>query len=271
MRITAYRWGAAGEPWCAMVIAHGAAEHALRYDRFARAIGEAGIEDVGGRPPGPWGVGGDPKGSGTSARAAGDALVADIGQLVRVVRGRRPGTPVVLLGHSMGGGGGAAVRTRWVGGDSMPESLPGSTAREAPREGEELPAFEPNKGFEPARTAYDWLSCDEAEVDKYVADPLCGFETQGSRRGRAGQTRSYWRTGSGCVESGRPAGAAGGRDADPVNNGLAGLRLLEERWRAAGVARIERRYYAGGRHEMLNETNRDEVTADIVGWVKGVV
>ena len=56
-------------------------------------------------------------------------------------------------------------------------------------------------------------------------------------------------------------------DQDPINRGMAGLRLLEERYRAAGVTQLDTQYYAGGRHEMLNETNRDEVTANLVSWI----
>ena len=60
-------------------------------------------------------------------------------------------------------------------------------------------------------------------------------------------------------------------DQDPINRGMAGLRLLEERYRAAGVIQLDTQYYAGGRHEMLNETNRDEVTANLVGWIARVI
>jgi alpha-beta hydrolase superfamily lysophospholipase len=60
-------------------------------------------------------------------------------------------------------------------------------------------------------------------------------------------------------------------DQDPINRGMTGLHLLEERLRSAGVARLDTQYYEGGRHEMLNETNRDEVTAQLVDWVDGVV
>ena len=56
-------------------------------------------------------------------------------------------------------------------------------------------------------------------------------------------------------------------DADPINRGLAGLQHLEDAWRAAGVRRIDRQFYPGGRHEMLNEINRDEVTGNIIAWL----
>jgi pimeloyl-ACP methyl ester carboxylesterase len=60
--------------------------------------------------------------------------------------------------------------------------LSGSTALEPPTEQARRAGWQPNAAFEPARTPYDWLSRDPAEVDKYVADPWCGFESAGERR-----------------------------------------------------------------------------------------
>ena len=56
-------------------------------------------------------------------------------------------------------------------------------------------------------------------------------------------------------------------DADPVNNGLKGIDYLESKWNEAGIRQIERQIYPGGRHEMLNEINRDEVTKNIIKWL----
>lgn len=173
--ITAYHWPVAA-PRAAMVIAHGAAEHALRYERFAGALNGAGIDAWAmdhrghGASPGPEGLG-------DFGVGGWDALVADIGQLVAIVHRERPGAPVVLFGHSMGA---AAVQQFAPDGSRDIDALilSGSTARELPKEGEPAARFAPNEPFEPARTSYDWLSRDEAEVDKYIADPLCGFESR---------------------------------------------------------------------------------------------
>lgn len=140
--------------------------------------------------------------------------------------------------------------------------LSGSTLRNP---GDPVPPA--NQAFEPARTSYDWLSRDEAEVDGYVADPLCGFEGQQVRNGF---DRSHRRR----VDPGRlrrirpdlPVLLVAG-DADPVNRNLQGIDFLEQTWRQAGVEQIDRQIYPGGRHEMLNEINRDEVTADIIQWL----
>ncbi len=261
-----YAWRARGNPKGLVALSHGAAEHALRYERFARALGDAGFETFAldqrghGRSPGPDGLG--DFGNGGWA-----ALVADIGQLIAHARATRPRAPLALFGHSMGS---FAAQQFCFDGSRACDALvlSGSTAFDLSGTGGALPAFTPNLAFEPARTPYDWLSRDPAEVDKYVADPLCGFETQGGRRPGAGID---------FAKLGDPAGIARIRaelpvllvagDADPLNAKLAGLRLLEKRWRDAGVKQIDTRYYTGGRHEMLNETNRDEVTGDIVAWL----
>jgi alpha-beta hydrolase superfamily lysophospholipase len=270
MRIEAYAWRT-DSPRAIIVIAHGAAEHALRYGRFARALNEAHI-DV-------WAV--DHRGHGQTAgvdklgdlgEGGWDAVVADIGQLISMAHDAHPGLPVVLFGHSMGGS--VAQQFAPDGSESIAALiLSGSTAVPVPREGDPPRIFEPNKGFEPARTPYDWLSRDEAEVDKYVADPFCGFETQVARR--PGGQRSVPSKLSDPQRLRRirpdlPCLFVAG-DADPVNRRLEGLRQLEQWWRDAGVRHISTIYYPGARHEILMETNRDEVTADIIGWIRGVL
>jgi alpha-beta hydrolase superfamily lysophospholipase len=268
--LTAYVWKAAGTPRAVLVVAHGAAEHALRYDRFARALGAAGIETWAidhrghGASPGPDGLG-------DFGEGGWEALVADIRELVDMARDANPGLPIALLGHSMG----AAAAQQWAPGHSDAVDaliLSGSTLRELPKEGEAPPAFEPNKPFEPARTPYDWLSRDEAEVDRYIADPLCGFEMQRARRPglRANPFQLNDPDQLKKIRKDLPVLLVAG-DADPINERLAGLDRLERRWKDAGVKHIDRQVYGGGRHEMLNETNRDEVTANIIAWLGEVL
>lgn len=256
-------------PKAVVVIAHGAAEHSRRYGRFARALNAAGYEV--------WSL--DHRGHGRSPGAEGlgdfgeggwDALVADIGQFIALAKAARPGLPAVLFGHSMGSA--AAQQFAPDGSDTIDGLvLSGSSSRMGRREGEEAPAaFSPNSAFEPARTPYEWLSRDPDEVDKYIADPMCGFETQTSqRRGRASARRL---TDPGVLARIRydlPCLFVAGTK-DPVNRNMEGLYELQRLWNEAGLKRIDTLYYKDGRHEMLNETNRDEVTADIIGWLDSV-
>lgn len=263
-----YRWPRTGAR-AVVVIAHGAAEHSLRYDRFASALNAAGyyvwsLDHRGhGQSPGPEGLG-------DYGAGGWDALVADIGQLIARARSEAAGAPVILFGHSMGSFAAQQfILDRSAEIDAL--VLSGSGTREPPVEGAPPPAFTPNAQFEPARTPYDWLSRDEAEVDKYIADPLCGFETQTARRPRTGADpgRLVDPVALAAIRSDLPMLFVAG-DRDPVGRNLDGLRVLEQRYRDAGVSRIDTHYYAGGRHEMLNEINRDEVTDRLVAWLNDI-
>ena len=57
-------------------------------------------------------------------------------------------------------------------------------------------------------------------------------------------------------------------DNDPINHHLEWLKPLAQRYRAAGLRDMIEKYYPGGRHEMLNEMNRDEVLQDLLSWTK---
>jgi alpha-beta hydrolase superfamily lysophospholipase len=268
LELQVYRW-TSQRPAGVLVVAHGMAEHALRYDRFARAATEAGFEVYAldhrghGASPGPAGLG-------DFGPGGWSAVVADLGQLLELARARHPELRVALFAHSMGS---FAAQQLCYTRSSLLDALllSGSTALEHSGERKRLP-LEPNRELEPARTPYDWLSRDPVEVDKYIADPLCGFETQS---GRSDGSRIDWKqvnaaTGPAGIRSDLPVLLLAGED-DPLNRKLEGLRLLEQRWRQAGVARIDTRYYPGGRHEMLNEINREQVTRDVIAWLTEVL
>jgi alpha-beta hydrolase superfamily lysophospholipase len=267
MSLQVYCWRGAGAPRGAVVIAHGAAEHALRYERFARALVQAGhavyaLDHRGhGKSQGPAGLG-------DFGAGGWDALVADLAQLIAHVARELPNVPVALFGHSMGS---FAAQQYCVSGEPAIAALvlSGSTAIEPPREGQPPPRRDPNAAFEPARTPYDWLSRDPAEVDRYIEDPLCGFEAAGQRRRNMRPQSLHWFVDPSVLArlpKQLPVLLLAG-DADPINRKLAGLRLLEQRWRDAGVQRIDTLYYEGARHELLNETNRDQVTNDVIAWL----
>ena len=261
--ITAYRWNCA-KPRSVVVVAHGAAEHALRYERFARALNGAGI--------GVWamdhrghGASPGPEGLGDFGTGGWDALVADIHQVVAMAHKAHPGLPLALFGHSMGAAAVQQYAPNWSGEiDALVVS--GSTAREVPAPGETPVRADPNAPFEPARTPYEWLSRDPDEVDRYIADPLCGFNIWAKRPTMGDPARLADPSILSQIRSDLPVLFVAG-DMDPINRKLEGLALLEARWRNAGVKQIDTLYYPGGRHEMLNETNRDEVTADVIGWL----
>jgi len=274
LALCVHRWRPEPKPQRAprgvVVIAHGAAEHARRYARFAAVLNAAGLSVWApdhrghGASPGPAGLG--DFGDGGWA-----ALVRDLGQVIAAARDGAPAAPLCLFGHSMGSFAAqdlCAARSAAL--DAL--VLSGSTAIAAPPTGPRVSGAGFNAAFEPARTPYDWLSRDPAEVDAYVNDPLCGFESrvQGGARARPDFERladpQLFRGARGAL----PVLLLSG-DQDPIHRGLVGLRLLEERLRAAGIARVDTLCYPGGRHEMLNELNREQVMAETRDWMLGAM
>jgi alpha-beta hydrolase superfamily lysophospholipase len=125
-----------------------------------------------------------------------------------------------------------------------------------------------NRGFEPARTPFDWLSRDEAEVDDYVKDPLCGFmcttqlwvDMLGSVSALQ-KSRSYkW------TRPDLPVLIIAG-DQDPVSRGGRTFGRMVRVFRKAGIQSVRVKTYPGGRHELLHETNRSEVVEDLINWL----
>jgi alpha-beta hydrolase superfamily lysophospholipase len=290
--IAAYLW-APERPRGLVQIVHGLAEHARRYDWVAERLVEAG-----------WAVvAHDQRGHGRTARRDDDlghyadrggfaAIVEDVRRVRDLGRERAPGVPVVLLGHSGGSfvslrdqvdvpgtvdalvlsgsnrTGGALVRGGvWVA--RLERLRQGPRGRSALVERLSFGSF--NDDFAPARTAFDWLSRDAAQVDRYVDDPRCGFRC----------TNQLWidllET---LIDLGRPSRLSRlpadlpvyllAGDRDPVAKGE-GVRRLAAQLGRAGVRDVTTKLYPDGRHESFNEINRGEVVADLLGWLERAV
>lgn len=258
-----------------VVISHGLGEHAQRYDAFAKALNNAGITV--------YAL--DHRGHGASIKgdspgcfdtAGWDGLVADIAQLVSIARAENPGLALTLFGHSMGSFASQSYLLEHSN-DIDALVLSGSAALEKLVEAqiEALRSEESgfnlfNAAFAPARTDFDWLSRDESQVDKYIADPLCGFELDQdstmSMLGAAAVLADQENINS--ITNKVPVLLTAG-SMDPVTGQLAFLQVLEARLENADFSDISKQYYEGARHEILNETNCLEVTEAIIGWIKG--
>ncbi len=256
-------------PAGAVQIAHGLAEHAARYDRFATALNQAGFLAFATDHRGHGRTGRDQLGD--FGPAGFDGLIADVVEYGAAIAVDHPGVPLFLFGHSMGSFASQSIivdhSDQYAG-----VVLSGSTALDvlaaglAESEGPVgLEAF--NAGFE-HRTGYEWLSRDEAEVDVYVADPWCGFdlpdEMVPSLFAPAGRLADPAVLAG--IRSDLPLLIASGSD-DPLAGGGQLVELLGQRYRDAGVTDVTVTVYPGARHEILNETNRDEVTDDIIDWL----
>ena len=129
-----------------------------------------------------------------------------------------------------------------------------------------------NAAFEPARTPFDWLSRDNAEVDAFINDPLCfpslkpdSMESFLDAFPRLADPREIRK-----VQDDLPVYIFSGSD-DPVGQKLEGVRVLIDRYRSAGLTSIAHDFYSGGRHEMLHERNRRDVITNLLVWISGVL
>jgi alpha-beta hydrolase superfamily lysophospholipase len=125
-----------------------------------------------------------------------------------------------------------------------------------------------NQGFADANTGYEWLSRDASEVQKYVDDPWCGFPFTNRLVAEMSQC---------AVEAARPQNIAripkslpillfSGTE-DRVGGNGEFVKNLASLYREAGVRDVQMALYQGGRHEMLNEIDRNAVFKDLCAWL----
>ena len=278
---------ASGEPRCVIQVLHGLAEHAGRYARFGKFAGEKGIAVVAH----------DHRGHGNQAKRLGHfadddgwrKVLGDVARVQEFIRENHPDTPIVLLGHSMGSfiAQASVIRSNGdLAGLILSGSAYGSRLRiriarlvaglEIWRNGVRAPSDLMNKlnfqafnnAFEPARTEFDWLSTDDEEVDRYIADPLCGAISSGGlwRDLTGGLLQIMSVAALKRIPATLPILITGGGK-DPVG-GLGGMTRLSKAYAASGHRNVTLKIYPDARHEMLNETNREAVMRDLIGWIQ---
>jgi alpha-beta hydrolase superfamily lysophospholipase len=274
--VKAYRWDAAGDPRAVVRLTHGMGEHALRYEPLARELTSRGYvvyaQDHRGHGATIAANGGEP---GTIGAEGWTALVADIGGLGHLARAEHPGLPHVLLGHSMGSFASqqylldhsADIDAVVLTGTAVLDLLEPALDLDQPLD---LTMF--NAPFAPARTDFDWLSRDEAQVDAYLADAMCGFGLDGpaGKQMFLAARRMADVDAVATIRADLPILVAVG-EADPVGGNLALVQALVDRYTSAGLSDVTLKVYPGARHEVFNETNAYEVVSDVVGWIDGRV
>ena len=286
-----YRPEDAGQIRCILQVVHGMAEYVERYEEFAAYLVERGFVVTGD----------DHLGHGKSVGEGGKqgyfceqdpatVLVRDVHRLKKLTEELYPGVPYVLMGHSMGsfitrnylcrygtGISGAVIMgtgmqpkavldmARLVAGIQKFFCGPMHVSRLLDR----LAFGGYGKGITDRRTAFDWLSQDRERVDRYIADPMCGFTFTVNGFGALFELvlRLYSPENLAAVPRELPVFMVSG-DADPVGDYGKGVRRAYDSLVAAGLTDIRLKLYPGGRHELLNETNRSQVMQDICRWVE---
>ena len=287
------RWLPDGEVRGIVQIVHGIAEYVERYDEFARYLNGlgylVGAEDH-------MGHGGSVGESETKGYFHGGwfTAVADTYRLLETTHQAYPQVPYVLFGHSMG-----SFMTRTIlekypdsgisacvicGTGWQPQALLAGAIPVCKwvckHDGEDQPSPKLEKivfgtynaRVESPKTPFDWLNRDEAAVQAYVDDPMCGFVST------AGLLRDML-TGISYIEKKEnlakmkkhlPIFFIAGGD-DPVGSYGKGVLKTEAEFRKAGMVNVTCKLYPGGRHEILNEINRQEVYEDVAKWLDRVL
>ncbi len=291
-KIFTYKWLPDGTncPKAVIQISHGMAEHAQRYERFAKELANAGFAVYAN----------DHRGHGKTAIREEDIgyladergwekTVDDMHALTRIIKKDNPDVPVFLLGHSMG----SFLSRNYAqlyGNDISGLILSGTSGglgiggrlgrfiarREAKKYGRRAKSLRMKKllndrlngSFQPARTDFDWLSRDPQEVDRYIDDAHCGEAlTNGFYCDMLeGMYSATDPARSEKIPDNLPIYLISGTD-DPVGQKSRGVLKAYRSLVKAGLKDVSYKLYEGARHEILNEINRDEVYQDILAWI----
>ena len=278
------------KPRAVVQIAHGIAEHIDRYRPFMEFLADNGFVAAGN----------DHLGHGKSIRVPEEQgffaekdgwwrVVDDMDKLHDIMSNEYPELPYVLFGHSMGSfltrtylikhpdkydgvilsGTGHQSPALVLGGNaaaSVMAKLNGAMGDGAKLDSLAFGSY--LSKIENPRTKFDWLSRDAEQVDKYIADPLCGFV------GKIGLYRDMMqgikfitdKKNIAQMNKEKPVYFMSG-DGDPVGDYGKGVERAYKAFCDAGLHDVFMRLYPGGRHEMLNETNKEQVYQDILSWL----
>ena len=278
------------EPKAVVQIAHGISEYIDRYDDFMMFLANNGYVAVGNDHLGHGQTAKTPEEQGIFAEQDGwTYVVNDMKALRDLVREDYHGIPYIFFGHSMGSFLTRTYMIRFP--DQYDAAVLSGTGQQSPMlvsagylaanlitklkgpraSGQALNdmAFGSYcKKIDEPRTAFDWLSCNAANVDRYIADPLCGFVCKASlyRDMMAGLKFLTKQSNIDKMNKDAPVYFMSGAE-DPVGDYGEGVEKAYKAFCDAGLRDVTIRLYPGGRHEMLNEDNREEVMRDILTWL----
>jgi len=291
--IRLYRWLPVGTPRATIQIAHGMGEHAARYDELGRRLAAASYVVYANDHRG-HGATAEPGLQGYLGDDGWNRVIDDAHEISEHIAATHPDLPRVLLGHSMGSmlaqqylyryGAGltAAILSGTPGFAGWFQGWLSHTLARIERRRLGVTAESPlmqkllfgksNAEFDgPGATGYEWLSRDAERVAAYAADPACGFVLRagslcdlfvGAREARRMRNVN-------AIPADLPLLIVSG-SADPVHAGTSNIERMLKKYRQR-LPRIDYRLYPEGRHELFNETNREEVFQDLLAWLDGVL
>lgn len=281
------KWYRPGKPKAIVQLSHGMVEHIDRYEEFAEFLVERDIFVYGHDHRGHGNTGERQGLLGYFAEADGfTKTVNDLHEITTILKQEYPDIPLLLFGHSMGsfiarvylqkyaadidgvilsGTGHFPTATSKVG-KSMAAVLPQGEASEFMNR---IAFGNYNKRIKNKQTPFDWLTRDPIAVKKYMDDPYTGFIPT---------ARFFYDLMSGlltmndhklnrAIRKGLPMLLISG-DADPVGNYGKGIWKTAEQYRQIGLNRIVVMLFTDGRHELLNEVNKEEIFFAIYNWLQ---
>ena len=282
-------WSKVENPKGVVQLFHGMAEHIKRYDDFATFLNNHGYVVIGH----------DHRGHGDSVSGnetlgylgeSGFSKVLEEGYMVtQYIKSRYPGAPLYLFAHSFGSFIGQDYITKY-GHELSGVILSGSAKKSGPlidialklaqfqtllfKESKKAKFLDNlsflgyNKNIDNPQTPFDWLSRDENQVNKYIQDPLCGFlcTINFFKELSKGLKRLYDANKLNKIPKKLPIFILSGSD-DPVGEYSKSVKALRDQYIYLDMKNIQMKIYQGGRHEMINEINRQEVYKDVLDFI----
>lgn len=292
--INAYKWIPDIDIKGAVQISHGMNEHILRYDYFAKALVKHGYIVYGY----------DHRGHGKSSDSIDTLgyisendgfmdMIEDMKLMTDIIRKENPNIDIILFGHSMG----SFLSQRYIQlyGDYIKGAVLSGTngkpvamlnlgivlskiAMRIKGRKAKIKLFDDitfagyNKRYKPHRTEFDWLSRDEDIVNNYIEDPYCGnlFPVSFFHDFYLGLKSIHNEENFKRIPEDLPIYIISGSD-DPVGEYGKGILNLYSSYKDLGMENISYKLYDSGRHEMLNEINKEEVIKDIILWIDKLI
>ncbi len=292
LKIKGYKWFNEEQPKCIVIISHGMAETIERYDAFANVLLSHNIAVYGHSHRGHGQTAGDVSQLGILGDNGWMKMKEDLRRLVSMAKGDYPATPIVVLGHSMGSFllrdflldysmmiDGAIISGTGFMNKGLLTAAKTLAAIECKFKGTRHPSAmmdklsfgKYNKRIDNPTTPFDWLSRDAQQVKAYMDNPYCGqLHSSGFYSDfLENLKRILYQAEFENKKESMPLFIFSG-DADPVGDYGVGVKKAFEYYQKLGF-KATLKLYPNGRHEMLNESNRDEVYSDVINWIQAYI